>query len=47
MLAARAAGLFCVVVPGELTQHLAFGEVDHRAASLSEITLDGLAQWLA
>jgi HAD superfamily hydrolase (TIGR01509 family) len=47
MLAARAAGLFCIVVPGELTQYLAFGEVDLRVASLAEVSLDKLKQRFA
>lgn len=44
MLAARAAGIFCIVVPGELTQYLTFGEVDLRVASLAEISLEILLQ---
>lgn len=44
MLAARAAGIFCVVVPSELTQHLTFGEVDLRVSSLAEISLESLLQ---
>jgi HAD superfamily hydrolase (TIGR01509 family) len=44
MLAARAAGIFCVVVPGELTQYLSFGKVDLRVSSLADITLDELVQ---
>lgn len=47
MLAARSAGIFCVVVPGKLTQYLTFGEVDLRANSLAELTLDALEQHLA
>jgi len=47
MLAARAAGLFCIVVPGELTQYLTFGEVDLRVASLAEVSLDILLQRFA
>lgn len=42
MLAARCAGLFCVVIPGTLTQYLAFGETDLRLTSLTELTLDAL-----
>lgn len=42
MLAARSAGIFCVVVPGELTQYLTFGQVDLRVSSLADITLDEL-----
>jgi HAD superfamily hydrolase (TIGR01509 family) len=47
MLAARAAGIFCVVVPGELTQYLEFGTVDLRVKSLLEISLDALLQRFA
>ncbi len=46
MLAARRAGLFCVVIPSMLTQYLTFGEVDLRLNSLAEITLDTLEQHL-
>lgn len=42
MLAARSAGIFCVVVPGGLTQYLAFGQVDLRLPSLAYISLDEL-----
>jgi HAD superfamily hydrolase (TIGR01509 family) len=42
MLAARSAHLFCVVVPGRLTQYLTFGETDLRLTSLAELTLDTL-----
>ena len=44
MLAAQRAGIFCVVVPGELTQYLTFGQVDLRVSSLTEISLDALLQ---
>jgi HAD superfamily hydrolase (TIGR01509 family) len=47
MLAARRAGLFCVVVPGALTQYLTFGEVDLRLNSLADITLDTLEHHLS
>lgn len=47
MLSARSAGLFCVVVPGRLTQYMTFGEVDLRVNSLAELTLDMLEQRLA
>ena len=46
MLAARSAGIFCVVVPGELTQYLTFGQVDLRVASLADISLDQLIERL-
>jgi len=42
MLAARAAHIFCIVVPGELTQYLDFGEVDRRVSSLLDVSLDEL-----
>ena len=42
MLAARTAGIFCIVVPGELTQYLEFGQVDMRVKSLLDISLDAL-----
>ncbi|HEU5379523.1 MAG TPA: HAD family hydrolase [Ktedonobacteraceae bacterium] len=44
MLAARGAGIFCVVVPNRLTQHLPFGQVDLRLSSLAEISLDELIE---
>lgn len=47
MLAARGANLFCVVVPGRLTQYLPFGETDLRLTSLAELTLDALEQHLS
>src|SRR5581483_3906986 len=47
MLAARRAGLFCVVIPGTLTQYLTFGEIDLRPTSLAELTLDALEQHLS
>jgi HAD superfamily hydrolase (TIGR01509 family) len=46
MLAARSAQLFCVVVPGKLTQYLTFGETDLRLTSLADLTLDALEQHL-
>ena len=47
MLAARAAGIFCVVVPNPLTQYLSFGEVDLQLSSLAEIVFDELIEKLA
>lgn len=44
MLAARSAGIFCVVVPNLLTQHLSFGQVDLRLTSLVETSLDELIE---
>ncbi|EIT85997.1 HAD-superfamily hydrolase [Fictibacillus macauensis ZFHKF-1] len=37
--AAKAAGLYCVVVPNEITKGLAFGEVDHHLESLAHMQL--------
>ncbi|MGH2481346.1 MAG: HAD-IA family hydrolase, partial [Ktedonobacteraceae bacterium] len=42
MRAAQQAGIFCVVVPNPLTQHLVFEPLDLRLASLAELTLDEL-----
>ena len=39
LLAAKAAGLTCVVVPSPMTAHMDFGEADLMLASLSEVTL--------
>ncbi len=47
MLAARKAGIFCVVVPNNLTRYLSFGEVDLRVNSLAELSLAMLEQHLA
>ena len=44
MLAARSAGIFCVVAPGSLTQYLTFEQVDLRVASLADVSLDELIQ---
>jgi HAD superfamily hydrolase (TIGR01509 family) len=44
MLAARSAGIFCVVVPGSLTQYLTFEQVDVRLSSLAEVSLDALIE---
>jgi HAD superfamily hydrolase (TIGR01509 family) len=44
MLAAQRAGLFCVLVPNQLTQHLPFERVDLRVASLAELSLDALVE---
>ena len=44
MLAAKAAGLRCVVVPGEMTKQLNFAEADLRMESLTDRPL---AAWLA
>lgn len=44
MLAAQHAGLFCVLVPNLLTQHLPFERVDLRVTSLAELSLDTLIE---
>jgi len=46
MLAARSAQLFCVVVPGRLTQYLTFGETDLRRMSLADLRLNTVEQHL-
>ncbi|UZJ78279.1 MULTISPECIES: HAD family hydrolase [unclassified Fictibacillus] len=40
--AAKAAGLYCVVIPNEVTKGLAFGDVDHQMESLAEVQLKEL-----
>lgn len=47
MLAARSAGIFCIVVPNGLTQYLTFGEVDLRVTSLADVSLEALLQRFA
>ncbi len=37
--AAKAAGIFCVAIPGPLTSHLAFEDADLRLGSLAELPL--------
>jgi beta-phosphoglucomutase-like phosphatase (HAD superfamily) len=37
--AAKAAGMFCIAVPGPLTRHLDYGAADCRLASLAELRL--------
>lgn len=44
MLAAKAAGLHCIVVPNEVTQQLSFSEADLQMRSLAERPLE---EWLA
>jgi putative hydrolase of the HAD superfamily len=44
MMAAKAAGLKCLVVPNEVTQQLRFPEADLQMHSLAERTLE---EWLA
>ena len=40
--AAKAAGIFCVAVPNQVTRHLAFDHADLRLPSLAEITFEEL-----
>lgn len=42
ILAARRAGIFCVVVPNSLTQHLSLDQADLRLASLADLPLEEL-----
>ncbi len=42
MLAAQRAGIFCILVPNELTRYLTFDHVDQRVHSLAYLTLDDL-----
>lgn len=42
MAAAQAAGIFCVVVPNELTSQLSFDQPDYRLASLADMPLKQL-----
>lgn len=42
MLAAKRAGLKCVVAPHALTQHMAFADADLQLPSLAEVTLEQL-----
>jgi HAD superfamily hydrolase (TIGR01509 family) len=44
MLAAKRAGIFCVVVPNALTQHSPFEQVDLRLASLADLSLQELIE---
>jgi beta-phosphoglucomutase-like phosphatase (HAD superfamily) len=41
-LAARAAGLRCVVIPNDLTRAMDLREADAHAASLAAVSLDAL-----
>jgi HAD superfamily hydrolase (TIGR01509 family) len=47
LLAARAAGLACVVVPNDLTRSFAFTDPHLRVGSLAEVTLDLLDELVA
>ncbi|HEU5141093.1 MAG TPA: HAD family hydrolase [Bacillales bacterium] len=45
-LAAKRAGMYCVVVPNEVTASLTFGDVDHRMESMAEMELAALIAFL-
>ncbi|HET7580347.1 MAG TPA: HAD family hydrolase [Bacillales bacterium] len=45
-LAAKRAGLYCVVVPNEVTASMFFDDVDHRMASMAEMELAALIDFL-
>ncbi|MCL4508323.1 MAG: HAD family hydrolase [Chloroflexi bacterium] len=47
IVAAKAAGLRCVAVPGPLSQHLPLGGADLRISSLADVSLDTLLRRLA
>lgn len=40
--AAKAAGLYCVAVPNELTRHLTFGDVDLQLRSMADMKLEAV-----
>ncbi|SFJ22457.1 haloacid dehalogenase superfamily, subfamily IA, variant 3 with third motif having DD or ED [Paenibacillus sp. UNC496MF] len=44
--AAKAAGMYCVTVPNDVTRELAFGSVDLRLESLADVRLDALIRRL-
>lgn len=44
--AAKRAGMYCVIVPNEVTKAMTFGDVDHRMASLAEMELEALIDFL-
>ncbi|GGH84477.1 HAD superfamily hydrolase (TIGR01509 family) [Pullulanibacillus pueri] len=44
MIAAKRAGLYCVVVPNEVTQSLDFSQADRQLKSLADITAEELIQ---
>jgi beta-phosphoglucomutase-like phosphatase (HAD superfamily) len=46
-LAAKGAGLRCVIVPNELTSRLTFGEHDLRLASMADMPLEEVLERLA
>ncbi len=46
-VAAKRAGLKCIVVPNSVTQHFSFGEIDLRLDSLAELDLQTWSEGLA
>ncbi|MFC7395354.1 HAD family hydrolase [Scopulibacillus cellulosilyticus] len=45
-LAAKRAGMYCVIVPNEVTATMSFGDVDHRMESMADIELKELIDFL-
>lgn len=45
-LAAKRAGMYCVVVPNEVTASMSFEDVDHQMASMAEMELAALIEFL-
>lgn len=45
-VAAKRAGMYCVVIPNQVTKSLEFGEIDHRLDSMAEMELSNLIQHL-
>ncbi|WP_449539222.1 HAD family hydrolase [Ferdinandcohnia sp. Marseille-Q9671] len=43
-LAAKRAGMYCVIIPNEVTKDLEFCEVDHRLESMASVQLNELIQ---
>ncbi|MCM3717579.1 HAD family hydrolase [Fictibacillus phosphorivorans] len=43
-IAAKKAGLYCVVIPNPVTKHMQFDEVDHQMESIAELELEALIQ---
>lgn len=43
-LAAKRAGMYCVIVPNKVTKNLAFNEFDHRLQSMAEMELVALLE---
>jgi beta-phosphoglucomutase-like phosphatase (HAD superfamily) len=45
-LAAKRAGMACVVVPNRVTKDLKFGEIDHRLGSMAETPLEEVIRFI-